>query len=392
MRLTTVLLALSALPLLNGCAPEGDAPTDLSDIDARFEALEGAAEAQREESAAANAALETRIATLEADAAETNTYVAEVEARVLTLEQELAALEGSVDITALDAAVADHDARLASVEGAGYATEDWVTSQGYGYDSDVAALDTRLTTAEGDISGLESDLADGGVWDSSLEALFTYLTVDDTSDTLTFSGANLYVNNGAGATASTNGYGNLVIGYNEASYGQARTGSHNLVVGPEHNWTSYGGLIAGDRNTVTGPYSSVSGGRSNTASGAYSSVSGGYSNTASGSRSSVSGGYGNTASGQDSSVSGGLFNTASGPRSSVSGGDSNTASNTVSSVSGGYDNDASGAISSVSGGLLNTASGLYSSVSGGYTNTASGAYSSVSGGNTRTLSSSYSYP
>ncbi len=31
---------------------------------------------------------------------------------------------------------------------------------------------------------------------------------------MTFSGANLYVNDGSGATASTNGYGNLVIGYN----------------------------------------------------------------------------------------------------------------------------------------------------------------------------------
>ena len=297
MRLTSVLLALTALPLLNGCEPEGDAPTDLSDIDARLEALESADVAQREESAAANAALETRIATLEADAAETNTYVAEVEARVLTLEAEVAALGGGVDLTELDAAVADHDARLASVEGAGYATEIWVTSQGYGYAGDVAALDTRLTTAEGDISGLESELADGGVWDSSLEALFTYLTVDDTSDTLTFSGANLYVNNGAGATASTNGYGNLVIGYNEDIYGPfARTGSHNLVVGPEHSWTSYGGLIAGYNNTVTGAYSSVSGGYDNTASGNYSSVSGGIYNTASGYFSSVSGGNARTAS------------------------------------------------------------------------------------------------
>jgi hypothetical protein len=342
MRPTSVLLALSALSLLNGCVLEGDAPTDLSDIDARFEALESADLAQREEIAAANAALETRIATLEADAAETDAYVAEVEARVLTLEQELAALEGSVDITALDAAVADHEVRLASVEGAGYATEDWVTSQGYGYDVDVVALDTRLTTAEGDISGLESDLADGGVWDSSLEALFTYLTVDDTSDTLTFSGANLYVNNGAGATASTNGYGNLVIGYNEDGSGYARTGSHNLVVGPEHSWTSYGGLIAGYNNTVTGAYSSVTGGYYSTASGYSSSVSGGAFNTASALTSSVSGGRYSTASGSYSSVSGGIFNTASGDNSSVSGGYSNTASGYGSSVSGGAANTVSG--------------------------------------------------
>ena len=89
------------------------------------------------------------------------------------------------------------------------------------------------------------------------------------------------MNNGAGATESTNGYGNLVIGYNEDGSGYARTGSHNLVVGPEHSWTSYGGLIAGEYNAVTGPYSSVSVGYGNTASGSYSRVSGGAFNTAS---------------------------------------------------------------------------------------------------------------
>ena len=123
------------------------------------------------------------------------------------------------------------------------------------------------------------------------------------------------MNNGAGATASTNGYGNLVIGYNEDIDGPfARTGSHNLVVGPEHNWTSYGGLIAGYKITVRGAYSSVSGGVYNTANGDYSTVSGGYYNTASGGTSSVSGGYYNTASGDLSSVSGGenTFRGASG--------------------------------------------------------------------------------
>ncbi len=99
-----------------GCAPEGDGSTDLSDIDARFEALESAAAAQREE-----------IATLVADAAETDAARRE---EIATLEAEVAALGGSVDLTELDVAVADHDARLASVEGAGYASEIWVTSQG----------------------------------------------------------------------------------------------------------------------------------------------------------------------------------------------------------------------------------------------------------------------
>ena len=54
-----------------------------------------------------------------------------------------------------------------------------------------------------------------------------------------------------------------------------RTGSHHLIVGSEHSYSSYGGLVAGWGNTISGTYSSVSGGWKNSASGPLSSVSGG---------------------------------------------------------------------------------------------------------------------
>ena len=237
--------------------------------------------------------------------------------------------------------------------------------------------------------------------------------------TIRIEGANLQIVNGSGTTGgAVDGLGNLIVGYNEFGNlnGDDRTGSHNIVTGQENSFSSYGGLVAGQDNTISGAWSTVSGGFDNTASGSRSSVSGGRDNTASNYFSSVSGGQNNTASdfsssvsggyrneangnyssvsgGQDntaygyaSSVSGGGYNTASEGDSSVSGGYNNTASGYASSVSGGFGNEAYGTRSSVSGGSLNTASATDSSISGGQDNTASGYFSSVSGGNKNTAS------
>lgn len=199
--------------------------------------------------------------------------------------------------------------------------------------------------------------------------------------TIQFSGVNLQVVSGSGATDGTvNGTGNLIVGYNEATGGQARTGSHNLIVGNEHEYTSYGGLVAGTSNEVSGPYASVGGGISNEATGAYAAVSGGRANVASGDRSVVSGGYINVASGDFAVVSGGESNQASGDGSVVSGGDSNKTTGSHTAVSGGRSNEAAGDYASVSGGLSNYASGGAASVSGGHFNEAFGDLSSVNGG------------
>jgi hypothetical protein len=202
-------------------------------------------------------------------------------------------------------------------------------------------------------------------------------------------GANLRIVNGLGATATTNGLGNLIVGYNEQFGPGNRTGSHNAVVGRSNNFSSFGGLVVGDFNEISGEFASVSGGVENVASGRWSSVSGGNRNMASNDFSSVSGGAVNTADGIGSSVSGGVANLAGGPLgfgpfSSVSVGESNTASGISSSVSGGAANAASGSGASISGGLFNTASETFSSVSGGANNIASGPHSSVSGGINRT--------
>jgi hypothetical protein len=139
-------------------------------------------------------------------------------------------------------------------------------------------------------------------------------------------GANLRLVNGLRATATTNGLGNLLVGYNEAREGEnVRTGSHNVVVGQGHNFSSFGGLVVGRQNEISGAFAAVSGGFDNTASASATSVSGGRGNTASGESATVSGGHGNTASGHTAAIRGGQANTASGFISSISGGRNQTA-------------------------------------------------------------------
>jgi hypothetical protein len=164
-------------------------------------------------------------------------------------------------------------------------------------------------------------------------------------------GANLRLVNGLRATATANGLGNLVVGYNESREGaNERAGSHNVVVGQGHNYSSFGGLVVGRQNEISGAFAAVSGGFDNTASGASASVSGGIFNRASGASASVSGGFDNTASANATSVCGGQGNTASGESAAVSGGQGNTASSANAAIGGGEANTASGFASVVGGG------------------------------------------
>jgi hypothetical protein len=150
--------------------------------------------------------------------------------------------------------------------------------------------------------------------------------------TVLVSGASVQVVNGEGKTASANGTGNLVIGYDENGGKHEQTGSHDLIVGEEQTFTSYGGILGGFENTISAPAASVTGGDFNVASEAWASVSGGNRNNASGPAGSVSGGYESTAEGAYSSVSGGRSNSATGYVSSVSGGDLNNAGSPYSGI------------------------------------------------------------
>jgi hypothetical protein len=73
---------------------------------------------------------------------------------------------------------------------------------------------------------------------STLENKLSAMTFDGATNEVVISGANLRIVNGLGSTDTTNGVGNLIVGYNEPrqfDLPDIRTGSHNVVVGQEHN-------------------------------------------------------------------------------------------------------------------------------------------------------------
>lgn len=215
-------------------------------------------------------------------------------------------------------------------------------------------IDVSKSDADSQIAALKARI-------EALENLLTHFT--RSGNEIMIDGANLHVRSGSGTTfGAVNGLGNIIIGYDEikilgfntCSMGEYtdqetcegngevwslnhKSGSHNLIVGSEHNYSRHSGIVVGRMNQISGELSSVSGGWGNNASG-YGSL--------------VSGGAGNTASGESSSVNGGLKNTASGLDSSVSGGHQNTASGNQSSVSGGYIRSASGISDWAAGSLL----------------------------------------
>jgi len=321
------------------------------------------------------------------------------------------AAEVNANFNAVKFSVDDNNKRIATLETTVANLQSTLTSQ----TKTIDTLQTTVNSQANTIASLQSQLT--AVKNSHVMALDPYLTIDDVSDTrgplVTFSGVNVQIVNGLGSTATANGLGNLIVGYDEVdssgvsrctfgtnpitheiisdstscsaaggiwTYFGFKTGSHYVIVGSQNNYSRWGAVVIGYRNTSNFDFASVSGGYYNSAGGAYGSVSGGYNNAASGAYSSVSGGRQNTASGSGSSVSGGYHNTASSEQSSVS---------------GGYHSIASGAGSSVSGGIYNIASGIATSVSGGGNGTAAGGnvadtgYSSILGGVSQNTSSNY---
>jgi len=157
-----------------------------------------------------------------------------------------------------------------------------------------------------------------------------------TARTLRVSGVNLQVVNGSGQTDGTlNGVGNLILGYSEPEpNGFDRRGSHNLVIGPRHTFSSVAGIVAGYDSVVSAPYATVLGGSNNTASAYFATVCGGTDNAASDAYTTVLGGIFNEAAYYGSTVAGGENNRASGRTSTVGGGSWRTASGDYDWVAG----------------------------------------------------------
>lgn len=117
---------------------------------------------------------------------------------------------------------------------------------------------------------------------------------------ITFHDANIHITNGSFNTATVNGLGNLIIGYNEIQQYPNnvlvpgdRGGSHNLVIGPLNKFTlnSYCSIVAGYDNKADACFTAVLAGADNTVSGQYGALLGGTSNTVFGLASVGGGGY-----------------------------------------------------------------------------------------------------
>lgn len=256
---------------------------------------------------------------------------------------------------------------------------------------------TEVTSLQGQVRTLTSEV-------SALESLLTGVTRATVNgyETLQISGENVQIVNGDGTEESENGLGNLILGYNDSA--GVQSGSHNLVLGTGQAYTSYGGIVGGQWNTVTSPYAIV-GGEYNRINDDSSSIVGGCDNiTGSGvvptgpcpssGDEAIVGGLSNDATGVASTIGGGQSNTASGAVAGVSNGLSNLASATLAWIGGGYSNHASDNEAVITGGGHNSASGEVSTVVGGYYNQATndeavdvGGCSNIAGGGTVSVNS-----
>jgi hypothetical protein len=165
------------------------------------------------------------------------------------------------------------------------------------------------------INDVQDEIATGGgSVPANLLDLAAYVEVDPNpingvaGPNILFTGANVHIRNGMGQTDTTNGLGNLIVGYNEAAASEdlERFGSHNAVIGPLHRFISFGGLVAGSQNAILAPGNFVAG-KSNMAYAIFSSIAGGEMNSALGTASSVSGGFFRAAGGDHDWAAGGLF-------------------------------------------------------------------------------------
>jgi len=154
--------------------------------------------------------------------------------------------------------------------------------------------------------------------------------------TIRIEGVNLQIVNGLGATngnpvdpgsidpdaTATNGLGNLIVGYTEQSPVDVsdRTGSHNVVVGPGHGYSSFGGLVVAKNNSIAAPYGVITGGTENDVLGPYSAIAGGMRNKTLEDHSSIAGGIENETYGHYSTVAGGARNHTMAESSAVGGG------------------------------------------------------------------------
>lgn len=137
----------------------------------------------------------------------------------------------------------------------------------------LSALSTEFSQISTRLDQLETSVNGRNVIDD----LVPFLSVSGNDVFLT--NANLNIQNGVGATDTVNGAGNLVLGYNALkATDNDRIGSHNLIIGDLHAYSSYAGFVAGEENSILAPYATIAGGQQNFVRSNYAAILGGYHN------------------------------------------------------------------------------------------------------------------
>jgi hypothetical protein len=179
-------------------------------------------------------------------------------------------------------------------------------------ETEIAALQKQVAALQTAVTTIQANKA---------LALAPFVSVDLSTENgvvgpnIVFSGANVHVVNGTGSTATINGLGNLIIGYDEVFTTPLnpgdRGGSHNLVIGKYNKFTlsGFGNLVAGEVNTVGGGEGNFVAGFQNVISGSADSILGGSWNYAGSAYDVVCGGHENSVSGGTSVILGGNNNT-----------------------------------------------------------------------------------
>ncbi|MCB9637770.1 MAG: hypothetical protein H6727_02555 [Myxococcales bacterium] len=214
------------------------------------------------------------------------------------------------------------------------------------------------------------------------------IELDDANKNVIVTNANLHIRSGSGTTnGTTNGYGNVIIGYNEdTNSNKQRGGSHNLILGQEHSYTSYGSILSGTNHTINAPHASAIGGDSNTIGGnapnavaiagqnnqlapsgtaLYAAALGGQANQIDGNHAAAVAGQNNTSSGNHAAAVAGQNNTSSGNHAAAVAGQNNTSSGNHAAAVAGQNNTSSGNHAAAVAGQNNTVSGTHAASVGG---------------------------
>jgi len=268
--------------------------------------------------------------------------LAAAQARIADLEAELAATDGTIGSLEAELAVLQAD----------YLTSDALS----GVTSDITLLQAEVDDLENEIV---YDLGD-------------YVSVSTSRNIVYVADANLHIRDGSGGTdGSTNGLGNLIIGYDEDDGADDKSGSHNIILGEDHSYSGYGGIVSGHNNTISGRDASAIGGQTNTVTGDNAVTIGGQTTLVDGWSAAALGGTGNIASGLTAAIVGGQDNEALSSQSVVVAGRENISDGGSALIAGGEDNFTDASRGTVIGGRENYAGGNYSLVVGGSGNSTS---------------------